>query len=344
MGHNAIYALLSLMILFSINNNGFNEKEIIASANSYGYVKTMTAQSISRGVLDLAVSRYENGGSFPYSGVLNGASFTVTATFVGDTMRLGESSTYDDSQYVITTNYVRYAKPFPDPGACLGLSMDPIPSTLYAAGYNDTTDNRNFNLAGTIAGPTSTYDVSVLNKADSIAVKALIGLSSLKAINITSTAQKIDVNSELPSPSPYMNEYLADADSSFTTSSTITGSRKWGSETNPMVILVSGDSLRSAYIGGTVEGWGVLVLQRNVSFTGSFKWHGLVVATTNPALNFTYATGQPMIVGSMLMTAPPTGVPAVKGNLTLRYSSAANAMAQNNVRKLQAYKLLNWYE
>ena len=344
MGNNAIFAFMALLILFTVNNNGFNEDDLMAVQNSYGYVKTAAAQSITYSVVDLARFNYENGGSFPYSGTINGGSFTATASFTGDTVQLLTSASYDDSIYNVNTTLLRVAKPFPNLGAALGLSMDPIPSTFVASGYNDTTDNRDWNSGGTIPGSVSTYDISVINKADSATAKTLIGQSALKNINIMSSSQKIIVNASLPNPVQYLNEYIADADSVFTSSSTITGSRTWGTSASPKIIVVNGDSLRSASVGGTIEGWGVLILQRTVSFIGVFKWHGLVIAQTSPSLSFTSTTAQPLIVGSMLTTAPPAGSYAIRGNLTVRYSSAALSNAQNNIRKLQSYKILNWYE
>jgi len=115
----------------------------------------------------------------------------------------------------------------------------------------------------------------------------------------------------------------------------------WGTSTTPQITRVTGD----AQIQGTIEGYGVLIVDGALGVAGNFTFHGLVIARGQVQVQ---VTGNAGIYGSLLIaanTTPDAGYELdVRGNAHIRYDSCALAAANDWVTLPKAAKLLAWQE
>lgn len=115
----------------------------------------------------------------------------------------------------------------------------------------------------------------------------------------------------------------------------------WGTSSSPRITRVTGN----AQIQGTVEGYGVLIVDGALDVQGNFTFHGLVIARGDIQVQF---TGNAGIYGSVLLAESsfydPTVELDVRGNATIRFDSCALSPADNWVPLPKAPKLMAWQE
>lgn len=115
----------------------------------------------------------------------------------------------------------------------------------------------------------------------------------------------------------------------------------WGTSSSPRITRIAGD----AQIQGTIEGYGVLIVDGALDIQGNFTFHGLVIARGDIQVQI---TGNAGIYGSLMIgesTSPDAGYELdVRGNATIRYDSCALASADGWVPLPKAAKLLAWQE
>ena len=119
------------------------------------------------------------------------------------------------------------------------------------------------------------------------------------------------------------------------------GNGDWGTSSTPRITRVTGD----ADIQGTIEGYGVLIVDGALGVAGNFTFHGLVIARGQVQVQ---VTGNAGVYGSLLIgasTTPDAGYELdVRGNAHIRYDSCALAPADGWVTLPKAAKLLAWQE
>jgi hypothetical protein len=357
MGNNAIFGVLGLMFLFYVINSTINERDKQGADVTYGYVKYTHARDISRNGINLALKVFAD--SIPVGSAPVGAD---TLTFVGDTVINGDydgghcvvnayingniayvrsRAKYEDSVYLVKTKMDRVPGDFPSIGSAMMIHVDSVDFSINNKKnqnpYN-AIDGRNWDSSGTVlVGSGDVAGVTVLTPHDSSTVAAF-------GQQILGT-QDVAVNDSMTDPAYYADLYKSLADLSITPTNPISGNLVLGNALNPKVVYISGgpDSLHPLKISGTVEGWGVLVIEGSVEFAGNFTWHGLMIISGTSDVNFSVSSGTPLFIGSVMITGPPHSSVAIKGNPQFKYSADALADAQF-INKLQTWRILEWYE
>jgi hypothetical protein len=119
------------------------------------------------------------------------------------------------------------------------------------------------------------------------------------------------------------------------------GNSNWGTASTPGITRITGD----AQIQGTIEGYGVLIVDGALDIAGNFTFHGLVIARGNVQVQI---TGNAGIYGSLLIKESTAQDAAyeldVRGNAHIRYDSCALAAADGWSPLPKTTKLLAWQE
>ncbi|HZY09724.1 MAG TPA: hypothetical protein VFF29_01075 [Bacteroidota bacterium] len=340
MGSQSMVTVLGLIVLFSIFNNFLNDKERLCADNTYGYAKYTAARDIARSAIHLALKNMEVDGTFPFSGSLDGGTYTVTGVAIADTLRMTSTANFSDTVYTISTTMWRYPKPFPGVGAALGLNIDSVEFMMKGSAL---IDGRNYDSTGTtLVGSGDVAGVTTISSYDSATVAAFGS-----KINGSSD---VTVDDSLADPALFVDEYIASADYRFDAiagqpQTVFAGNQVWGTATSPKITFVNaGDSTNLLKFTGTIEGWGILVVKGNVQWSGTFEFHGLVVVYSDAVLDFEgMAAGTPQIIGSLLMGGPPHSEFEMRGTSEILYSSDAIDNAKY-IGKLLAYRIVDWYE
>jgi len=119
------------------------------------------------------------------------------------------------------------------------------------------------------------------------------------------------------------------------------GNDDWGTSSSPRITRITGN----ADIQGTIEGYGVLIVDGTLGVQGNFTFHGLVIARGTVQVQI---TGNAGIYGSLMLGASTVDDTAydldVRGNAHIRYDSCALAAANGWVPLPKAAKLVAWQE
>lgn len=136
----------------------------------------------------------------------------------------------------------------------------------------------------------------------------------------------------------YANDYLA-LDHVTLGGGTYGGNDQWGSSTIPRITYITGD----VRLAGTIEGYGVLVLDGSLEVTGNLNFHGLVIMRREGEIR---ATGNAIIDGGVLIGASEVGSNEldVRGNVNIRFDSCTLRAADGWAPLPKAPKLVAWQE
>lgn len=115
----------------------------------------------------------------------------------------------------------------------------------------------------------------------------------------------------------------------------------WGTSALPRITRITGNT----QIQGTIEGYGVLIVEGALDVSGNFTFHGLVIARGDIQVQF---TGNAGVYGSLIIGESTTLdlnlELDVRGNATVRYDSCALAAANSWAPLPKAAKLVAWQE
>lgn len=345
------------MFLFYVINSTINERDKQGADVSYGYVKYTHARDISRNGINLALKVFADSipvGSAPVGGDTvgfagdtvidgnyDGGHCLVRAYINHDTAYIRSWGTYEDSLYKIKTRMNRVPADFPSIGAAMMIHVDSVDFLINNKKNENpfnAIDGHNWDSSGTVLiGSGDVTGVTVLDDYDSVTV-AQFG----QQIDGT---QDVAVDSGMTDPAVYAELYKSIADITISPTNPVSGNLLLGDALNPKIVYIQGgaDSLHPLKIGGTVEGWGVLVIEGSVEFAGNFEWHGLMIVSGTSDINFSTASGTPLFVGAVMITGPPHSSVVIKGNPQFKYSEDALMDAQY-INKLQTWKIIDWYE
>jgi hypothetical protein len=219
--------------------------------------------------------------------------------------------------------------PFPGVNAAVNLASSPISFNMQGT---PGIDGRNWDMNGTL-NPDRTSDtngVAVVSPAESLTVAPF-------GSKINGDPKKITTQTP-PDPGPYIPQYIAAADVTFPDGSNNNSS--YGSAAAPLIGYVDGD----VSFAGNGAFYGILVVHGSVTFNGTFDMYGLVIAYgDNSTISVSTSSGTPAIWGAIIETGPPGSAFTMKGTADVRFSKQALHMAQF-INKLQAYRVLRWYE
>lgn len=119
------------------------------------------------------------------------------------------------------------------------------------------------------------------------------------------------------------------------------GNDNWGTSSLPRITRITGN----ANIQGTIEGYGVLIVDGELEVQGNFTFHGLVIARGDIQVE---VTGNAGIYGSLMIGESATSDAGyeldVRGNAHVRFDSCALSPADGWVPLPKAAKLLAWQE
>ncbi|MFH2004109.1 MAG: hypothetical protein ABIK27_05125, partial [Bacteroidota bacterium] len=179
---------------------------------------------------------------------------------------------------------------------------------------------------------------------DKPGVEVLVPADSVEAATDSSKIfgypTKIKVNPGMANPADFVAEYISGANYSYGAGTY--PQQTWGSETNPVIVFCDG-STGQVHFSGQCNGWGILVVKGSLKATGQFTFRGLVVPFSDTVIDFDPFSGQANIIGAVLMGGATGSSFEMKGQATVKYSSAALDKAKM-IDELLAYRIISWYE
>ncbi len=353
MGRMALIIVLGLALTVGVIGITLNKSKTGTIENVSGFQKYTTSRNIAHTAVNMALRALDrNDTSFINSKKLSvttmGGSATVTFQYDSagqlpkiqrDTMVLVCNSKYLDSTKYMSLRLQRTPVPFPTIGAALAIKATPV--NFNASGHPDV-DGRNYDATGTtLVGSGNKPGVATMTKADSTTVQG-----SGATLNGSPTAVAVDGSTV--DPLPFLNEYKNAADYTYNTPGTIGGNLTWGTAISPAIVYCNAgnDTNFAIKFTGTIVGYGILIVRGNIQFNGNFTFYGLVIVDGfNTSVTFN-ALGTPQITGGVIIAGNAGANVSIKGtgsNSKIRYSSAALQNAQF-INKLQAYRVMKWYE
>ena len=173
------------------------------------------------------------------------------------------------------------------------------------------------------------------------------GLASSQMANVTGAGASPSVGVIAPlsqSVSEIANAFLNHSTQPHTTlegGQNFSSNETWGTQASPRITYIEG----GAQISGTVEGYGVLIVDGPLDIAGNFTFHGLVIARGDIQVQ---VTGNAGIFGSLLIGESNVldgGYELdVRGNATVRFDSCALSPADAWAPLPKKAKILAWQE
>ncbi|MDI6766357.1 MAG: hypothetical protein QME52_05995 [Bacteroidota bacterium] len=344
MGSNSIFGVLALMFFFTVINSSMNERDKHAADETYGYIKYTYAREIARSAINIALKKVSDSVSIKsVSGKLDGGTYTVSISKVDSFMDLTSTAKFNDTIYNIQTKLLVFSKPFPKFRAAVGLHVEDVgfgivngknknPATTINGYNHDTSGNRLYDSLG-VPG------VSVIKASDTAKI-----LTPPYPNQIDGT-KDANYDPELPNPAKFADLYIAQADTIISATKPINSNATFGSYINPAIVYIDGgpDTNSSVKINGNLSGWGILVIHGNTVFNGNLTWKGLVIVYGETAISFSASSGNATIIGSILMGGASGSEFSTNGSVAFKYSTETLENGQN-IGKLLAYRIIDWYE
>lgn len=338
MGRMALIIVVGLSLTLGIVGFSLNRSKTGTVENVAGFHKYTTARNIAHTAVNMALRALDrNDSTFIANRTMSvsamGGSATVSFTYPNmaslDTIDLNASSTYMDTTKSMSLRLFRRPVPFPAIGQAVGLR---VPNVDFSMTGSPSIDGRNHDINGALLAPSANDKpgVGVIHQPDTTDV---LGYAS--KINGT---KDVIYDTTIADPAQFVGEYINAADRTYPTG--VYGSNMtWGSAASPQIVYANGD----VKFNGNIEGWGILVVNGNLTLAGTFKFHGLVVAYSDFSIDVTFATGTPDVIGAVLMAGVANSDYVMKGNSNVSYSKDALENARF-INKLQVYRVMRWYE
>jgi len=268
-----------------------------------------------------------------------------TLRLTPDTLMMTSNSTYIDTGYNMSLKLWRTPTPFPAPDEAVGLRVPNVNFTT--KGNSFSIDGHDHDINGIPILPSDGLDkpgVGVYTPGDTSKIISAEGPPLNNQIQGTSIT-KVDTN--IANPAQYVALYQSAAQynyTAYTGDTVLAGNMTWGSATNPVIVNMNSFT-NTIKTTGNIEGWGILLCAGNLTLSGSFKFHGIVLSYSSLNIDdqVSLSSGSPTIIGAFIMAAPSGSTFQVNGNDTFAYSSAAVQNAQY-IGRLLKYNIMSWYE
>jgi hypothetical protein len=246
-----------------------------------------------------------------------------------DTIDIWSKSRYMDSTRTMNVRLRRQPIPFPIVAEAVGLNATNVNFNMTGGA---SIDGHNHDIGGNLLSASSNDipGVGVITPADTSKVLAYS--------NKIDGTRDVVRDSTMTDPAFFVTDYTNAADYTFTSGS-YGSNMTWGSVNTPAVVYVNGD----VNFQGNIEGWGILVVSGKISMSGTFKFHGLLIAYNDAIIDLQFGTGTPTIIGGVLMGGTSGSQFTMKGSSNVSYSKDALELAKY-INKLQAYRVMYWYE
>jgi len=339
MGRTALFVVMGLGAAFGViginlNRSAEQSTRVMSSYMQYTQARNLARSAVHARLRDIDRDTVIQTGY--KSTAFYGGTYATTVSMPSlDTLLMIAVGTFQDTTYTMKLTLKRYPKPFPSVAGAVGLVVNPV--QFQANGnphiYGNDHDTNGNDISGT---GNDKPGVGVLTTADSSTVAPYAG-------NIDGNP-KIQVVADMENPRDYIPEYLANADYKYVQNDSPINGQTWGSVDNPVIVTCRSNLGQSIKINGNAEGWGLLVVEGGLELAGTFKWHGLVIATGDTSvIDVSASTGTPEIIGGLIMAGAPNSKFTMKGNANFKYSSQALEISKY-IKKLMAYKIVSWYE
>jgi len=146
------------------------------------------------------------------------------------------------------------------------------------------------------------------------------------------------------------NEYktYAAPEDVYTTANPPAGGDEMGTLDNPKVSVIETGPNETIHINGDISGSGILVIDGNVRFGGTFNFAGLVIITSNGTAEVDLR-GTPLIFGSIIAANPDPGETEptlldIRGTADVYYSTEGLSKATNALSGTGAVTLIMYKE
>lgn len=346
MGRMAMFAVMALGATLGIVGYNLNNSKNMLTHNVIGFSKYTIARDVAHTSVNMYLrylDKYDSVPPSPYgTNVLGGSCEIYHHRWQDAVTKLWYLNidtcnvTYLDTNYTMRIYLSQSPTPFPGIDGAVGLHVPDVNFNINGA--SGRIDGHDHDIDGNLLPPSANDKpgVAVLAPQDTADV-----LNPAWAGQIDGT-KKCVCDSGMADPSLYVDQYIAARDYYFTTvGSPYASNMQLGSAANPVIVYCEGN----VKFAGSVEGWGLLVVHGNLTLAGTFAFHGLVIAYKEASLieEAALSTGTPDIYGAFLMAGGTGSSFTMKGNVKVLYSSEAikNAMG---IAKLQAYRVISWYE
>jgi len=339
MGRTALLLVLGLGAAFAVIGINLRNSGSAATEHQVGYHKYASARNLARTAVHARLRAIDRGLSLlgRLEGEFNDGEFYTQVDSAGslDTIYMDSYSQFAESTYHMKLKLYRYSKPFPVVNSAVGIRASPVDFKLQGSA---NIDGRDHDSNGGLTGDPGKPGVAVMTAVDSTTVMLNGGSAGI------SGSPQVAVDTTTSDPLDYVQEYLNNYDYRYT-GGVITDNLTWGAPDDPkIVVCYTPDTTTSVKFAGNCEGWGILVVHGDLNLAGSFKWHGLVIAYGDQSqIRVSASVGTPEIYGGLIMSGGPGSSFQMKGNVSMNYSSEALEQARW-IRKLLAYRIIEWYE
>jgi hypothetical protein len=338
MGRMALIIVMGLTLTLGIVGFSLNRSKTGTVENVAGFHKYATARNIAHTAVNIALRALDRNDSMflanrTMSMSVMGGAANVAISYPNmsslDTLDLTANATYMDTVRRMNLRLHRWPVPFPTIGQAVGLR---VPDVNFSMSGTPSIDGHNHDINGNLLAPSANDKpgVGVIYAPDTTQVLAY-------ASKIDGTKDVV-YDTTIADPAQFVQEYINAADRTFT-SGTYGSNMTWGSAASPQIVYANGD----VKFNGNIEGWGILVVHGTLTLTGTFKFHGLVIAYQDTQIDVQFATGTPDVIGALLMAGATGSNFVMKGNSNVSYSKDAINNAQF-INKLQVYRVMYWYE
>lgn len=338
MGRMALIIVMGLSLTLGIVGFSLNRSKTGTIENVAGFHKYATARNIAHTAVNIALRALDrNDSTFMTNRTMSlsamGGSATVAYSFPNvsslDTIDLTATARYLDTTRNMALRLRRSPVPFPTIGQAVGLR---VPDVNFSMSGTPSIDGHNHDIDGNPLAPSANDKpgVGVIYAPDTTQVLGF-------ATKIDGTKDVV-YDTTIADPNQFVGEYINAADRIFTTG-TYGSNMTWGSVAAPQIVYCNGD----VKFNGNIEGWGILVVRGDLTLTGTFKFHGLVIAYQDTQIDIQFSTGTPDVIGALLMAGSAGSNFVMKGNSNVSYSKDAIENAKF-INKLQVYRVMRWYE
>ena len=314
---------------------------------------TMALQIADSGIQH-ALAVIPAGTTYPYNSAMEVVPLTAHPSIAGFSYAVTAANTAGNTQAILTSTAIgpngtkNVVVAYIGRGG-FGLGATSLPGspadkteTNFSGTSFSINGNDNCNALAPVPGIVVTDPLLVTEITNSTTSDG--GLASNQMGNVTGTGTFPSVGVIAPlaqSVSQMADAYLGLSHTNLAGGQNFSGNESWGTAGSPRITYING----SAQISGTIEGYGVLVVDGPLDIAGNFTFHGLVIARGDIQVQ---VTGNAGIYGSLLIGESDEldgGYELdVRGNATVRFDSCALSPADSWVSLPKKAKLLAWQQ
>jgi len=348
-----VVVLMVMMLLLSVAAGGLLFSGLNLKTTSSFRTGTSALQVADAGI-EHALAEISLGSTFAYSSSADVASGSIGATTYTVTAINDSTSSGGNTRAILTSTALgpnsakKAVEAYVDRSTAFAFGSVSLPGSsadateTYFSG-NSFTINGNDNCGVASAVPGIAVTDAALGDEITNNTTSDGGLESGQMDNVTGAGGTPSVSTMSPlsmSVSDLAAAYLANSHVTLSEEN-YSGNDNWGTSETPQITRLT----ESADIQGTIEGYGVLIVEGSLDISGNFTFHGLVIALGDIEVEI---TGHAGIYGSLVIgesTTQDAGYELdVRGNATIQYDSCALSSAESWSSLPKAAKLIAWRE